>query len=63
MDQANHPPTIVLYRRAHFRQSDRIASVEKQFNIRIREFLGDRAANSAAGAGDKIALHLLWQKG
>jgi hypothetical protein len=63
MDQANHPPTMVLYCRAHFRQSDCIASVEKQFNIRIREFLGDRAANSAAGAGDKIALHLLWQKG
>jgi predicted HicB family RNase H-like nuclease len=63
MDQADHLPTTVLYRRAHFRQSDRIASMEKQFNIRVREFLGNRATNSAAGTGDKISLHRLRQKG
>jgi hypothetical protein len=58
MDQADHTPTMVLYCRAHVRQSNCIASVEKQFNIRTRKFLGNRAANSAAGAGDKIPLHL-----
>src|SRR4030095_8800301 len=50
---------MVLHCFAHFRQGNGIASVEKQFNIRTCQFLGNRAANSTARTGDEIAFHEL----
>jgi len=58
MNQADHMRTMVLHCLAGFRKRDRIAPVKKQLNIRTRQFLGNRAANSAARTCDKVALHL-----
>src|SRR5207245_11200157 len=47
------------HRLAYVRQGNGIAPMKKQHHVRRRQFLGDRTANSAARAGDKIAFHLL----
>src|SRR6266403_4551219 len=58
MDQLNNACAVRPNRLTHIGQGKCVASMKKQRHIGSRQFFGDSAANSTAGAGDKITFHL-----
>src|SRR6266536_1942336 len=58
MDQLNNACAVRRDHLTHVGQGNGVASMKKQRHIGSRQFLGNCAANSTAGARDKITFHV-----